>query len=312
MKNILFYGASVTHQSGESSYFDNLKRKCSDNIMRLSYPSAQLYNAGFFNIYEVLTLNPDIVFIEWSTTGEKTYDVRKLFLILNFLTFHNIIPIFLILPQIRNYFENRPSEDQLYEISKTYDILVLDLRIPYRNLNLDLKDFLRDAVHTNKNGADLYSDYIASFLNDAPIKPINLTPDPLLVPKINVYDLDTEVIEGKSLFLEIGSHDLTSEIAIMHKVGPYTPVIEIYSNNCLVATRNLWDQWCHYERTNFTTLISNSHFRSIHQNIKILVSPIPPIYDLSSNPNFTFSGQKKLLPIKLYAYNVEIFNFYAQ
>jgi len=312
MKNILFYGASVTQQSGESSYFDNLKKKCSDNLIRLSYPSAQLYNAGFFNIYEIKKLNPDIVFMEWSTTGEKIYDIRKLFLILNFLTLHNIIPIFLILPQSRNYFENRRSEDQLYQISKAYDISVLDLRIPCRAQNLELKDFLRDAVHTNKNGADLYSDCLANFLSDVTIKPINLTPDPLLVPKINVYDLDAEVIESKSLILEIGDHDLTSEIAIMHKVGPYTPVIEIYSNDRLVSARNLWDQWCHYERTSFTTLISNTYFRSIHQDIKILVSPTPPIYELSANPNLTFSGKKKLLPIKLYAYNVEIFNFYVQ
>jgi hypothetical protein len=292
MKNILFYGASVTHQSGESSYFDNLKKKCGDHLLRLSYPSAQLDNAGFFNIYEILKINPDIVFMEWSTTGEKIYDARKLFLILNFLTLHNIIPIFLILPQIRNYFENRRSEEQLYEISKAYNVPVLDLRISCRAQNLDLTDFLRDSVHTNKNGADLYSNYLANFLKDASIKPIKISPDPLLIPKINVYDLGIEVIEGKLLALEISDYDLTSEIAIMHEVGPYTPVIEIYSNDRLVATRNLWDQWCHYERVSFTTLIYSSYFRSIHKDIKILVSPIPPVYDLSANSNFTFSDQK--------------------
>jgi ABC-type Fe3+-hydroxamate transport system substrate-binding protein len=76
MKKIIFFGASVTHQKGTSGYFDNLSLLVGKDadLSRITFPSSEFCNAGFYNIDTVVSLKPDIVFLEWSTTGEKIYD----------------------------------------------------------------------------------------------------------------------------------------------------------------------------------------------------------------------------------------------
>lgn len=281
MKNILFYGASVTAQTGKSSFFENLMTE-NFAFSRLSYPSSQFYNAGFYNIPRIdsLSTKPDCVFFEWSTTGETEFDSNKLKYYINFLISKKIIPVFLLLPKKDTFNFNRPCDAQLYQLNKEYGVPLLDFRDLLDKHNPD--DMLRDNVHTTEFGAKLYAERIVSFLEEfsfSDMKEIQVERDHAF--NIAAYDLNCSLTENQTLQFVFSSSEF-SEIAISHTIGPYSPVLEYLSNGVLISKQSIFDAWCHYERENFTTLVPQSVFRLLSSNaLTIRIS--------SDMPNFSIT-----------------------
>jgi hypothetical protein len=282
MKNVLFYGASVTHQSGSSSYFDNLEKN-KFNYSRMSYPSSQFYNAGFYNIPRVKTLTdfPDIIFFEWSTTGENTFDIEKLKYALNELASSKILPAFLLLPKKETYKVNRPSDDQLYSLSSEFNIPLLDLRYLLNETNCE--EILRDSVHTTEVGGKLYADAINKFLECETFgSPENIVLDQVPNYSIEIFDGKVELFEGQLLTLNFDSRSEHSEVAISHTIGPYSPVIEYISDGLVIGKYSIFDPWCYYERDNFTTLVPQSIFKKLSsKSLIIKISPDSPDFSIT-------------------------------
>ena len=293
MKNILFYGASVTYQSGVASYFDNLDKN-KFNLSRMSYPSSQFYNAGFYNIPRVkaLAVYPDVIFFEWSTTGENIFDLEKLKYVISELVNSKIQLVFLLLPKKETYKVNRICDDQLYDLSSELNIPLLDLRYLLTEKNLEL--ILRDGVHTSEVGGKLYADAIDKFLETQTFgNPKAFALDRVRNYSIQIFDGKVTLAEGQLLTLNFDSLSEYSEIAISHTIGPFSPIIEYISEGSIIGTHSIFDQWCYYERDNFTTLVPQSILKKSSKSLAIKIS--------SELPNFslTKTGEIFNLPKKL-------------
>lgn len=316
MLNILFYGASVTAQSGDSGFVDNLAELDNSKIYRrLSFGSSQFDNAGFFNLLSILNSQqkPDIVFFEWSTTSENNYNADKLDYFVTSLLHHNILPVFLILPRTDTFKENRKSEFLLYELADTFDVPLLDLR--YLLHKYPATELLRDIVHTTQFGANIYARKINKFLCAHDWTEDFLTNKKEIEFKkyydLNMIELNKEI--GKDQYLELNFDALSdlSEITISLLKGPYAPIIDIFSNDLLVKEQSIFDPWCHYERENFTTLIYSSSISKGRNKIDIKISNKDPDYE-STKTGEIFLGEKKLKIKSFFTNDINNFNVFVK
>jgi hypothetical protein len=308
MKKILFYGASVTHQSGKSGYFDNLDNK-SYSKLRMSYPSSQFYNAGFYNIPRIkfLSETPDIIFFEWSTTGENIFDLNKLKHVLVELSLQKIIPVFLLLPKKETFKFNRPCDEQLYSLSSEFDISLLDLR--YLLNEYKAEEILRDGVHTTELGGKLYAAAIDSFLRQQTSRNPKLANLKQLINyNIKIIDEIVKIGEGQVLTFKFDSWVEFSEIAISHTVGPYTPIIEYISDGAIIGTHNFFDSWCHYERMMFTTLVPQSVFKKLSsKTLDLKISSELPDFSITKTGEI-FNVPRKIDIHSFFTCNLENFS----
>jgi len=306
--NILFYGASVTAQSGNSGYFNYLHR-IDLNFERLAFPSSQFYNAGFFNAHRVkdLLIKPDIIFFEWSTTGENDFDIDKLYYFLNEMQVNDILPIFLILPKITEYKNNRISDDQLYKISNESKVPLLDLR--HLLSNNAHTDILRDGVHTTELGAKLYANCILEFLeSDISLTVKNLKIEKSLDYNISYYNVDLILNENEKLIFDFKSKDINSEVVASLIKGPSTPILEYVSNE-VIDKKSFFDPWCYYERENFDTLISATTLNKIFSNsIEIKISKQYPDFSITKTGEI-FTMPRQLIIKSIYTSGINNFSY---
>ncbi len=303
-RKIFFFGASVTHQSGDSGYYSKISINERYDFNRLSFPSSQLFNAGFFNVHKIFEMDTihDIIFLEWSTTGENSYELHTLKYIVGIILKNNAHPVFLILPTHQNLV-SRNSENLLFKVGVEWGVPVLDLRYKHESI---LIDCLRDGVHTNENGANLYANWILDFLDgfDYSSKPtfVNDESSKYIISSLTSKFL---MMKGNVLELEFLKINHTSEISIIHRVGPFSPILEYYSDNDdLIWEKEFLDPWCRYERENFTTLIPNQILSKTNRMVRIKISDKLPDYSKVLKYEEKFLGERVMKLESLYFCNL--------
>jgi hypothetical protein len=280
----------------------------------MSYPASQFYNAGFFNITEInnLTLKPDILFFEWSTTDEMEFHEDKLYYFLNQLLKNNILPIFLILGRKNTYSYNRISDDQLYKLNVDYKIPLLDLRyLLIKNSN----EILRDVVHTSESGAILYASKIMEFINNTINKnsPIIYLND-INIPKsgfydIKKFDINRSININEILNLTFKNKSITSEVVASITRGPYTPIIEYISDGIIINEHSFFDPWCYFERESFDTLVTKETFNLISSSaINLRISEKNPDYSITKTSEI-FNVPKQLKINSIYTNGIDDFKW---
>jgi hypothetical protein len=313
MIRILFFGASVTAQSGENGFYDHLVKLDSKNAYRrLSFGSSQFDNAGFFNLPIILREQdkPDIVFFEWSTTNEQHFNPDKLSYFVMSLLHNNILPIFLLLPKIDTFKENRKSDFLLYELADSFQLPLLDLRyLLFKHLPTEI---IRDIVHTTPFGANVYASKIYKFLcsfgeNDLLLARVAEF-DFKKSYKLDVHEINKEI--GKDQYLELNFDAIStrSEITVSLLKGPFSPIINIFSNDSLIKEQSIFDPWCHYERENFTSLIHSSQIEHGNNKIAIKISDKDPDY-ASTQTREVFLGEKKFKIKSMFTNDITNFDF---
>lgn len=168
--NIVFFGASVTAQTGDSGYVPVFKKMLLENnnnnnynIIQKGFGSMHLNDAGLCKINEIIDLKPDVCFIDWFSTGfiptEKGYFFRLLDCLVRKLMLINCKICFLLFDRL-DFCEKRlimyKNVINYTEIYNNIDYIEL-----YNNENI--KDLLRDSVHTNEKGALLYAETIYNY-----------------------------------------------------------------------------------------------------------------------------------------------------
>jgi hypothetical protein len=276
MKKFFFYGASVTKQTGESSYISKVKKYLDGTALIESkgFGACHLDDAGFYMTNEVINASPDICILEWNTTGLNEFNPYKLRSILLEISSRNIAIGLLILPQIgTNVAKNRPAEMQIYEISQNYGIPLLDLRFDF-----DLKNCLRDGVHTNDYGADSYAQSIVSWIRNTNFNLSNFPQDWIQLPKLSLIK-NYEISKNKKIELDFKTESYPiNEICFELTVGPSIVDVEIVSSDQKIH-KSFLDPWCYYERNMIYSIWSDEK-SCVSHNITINISEIEPNFSI--------------------------------
>lgn len=237
-KVISFFGASVTAQKNSYAKILSKKLKCQQNIF--GYGGEHLLNAGMIYIDNVLKIKPEICFIDWFSTGYKTFDENTIKKYMNTIVYkfskQNCKLIFLFLPY-NNYDDNMLLWHNLIKqyLDKSY-LFYIDLN---KNLKYS-KEIIRDFVHTTDLGSEIYSNLIYENLI--------LNYDKLKIPN-NFEKTKTELINLKKLYINRNFKkymNIKGDCTIVTcclEIGPNSGYIDIGEKQFL-----LWDQYCHYNR----------------------------------------------------------------
>ena len=223
--NIAFFGASVTQQTKESGYvpqFNNIlvnnNNNYNFNIIQKGFGSMHLYDAGICKINDVISENPSVCFIDWFSTGfivtNREYLYKLLDCIVRKLMLINCQVCFLLL-DILDVCENRMlMYNHIIDYAKVYDIHYIEL---YNNQNVN--ELLRDTVHTNTQGALLYSskiyDYFITHILNNSINYCN-------VPNENEYSNINCVKINKRVNSNITLSGNFKLIGIQQLIGPFS------------------------------------------------------------------------------------------
>lgn len=250
---LAFFGASVTKQkTGYVHYFEKL---CDYNVLQFGYGGMHLKDAGIIFINEVCKSNPTYCFIEWFTPGIKNYKKESLFLYLDIIVLNllkiNCIPVFLFL---RGVTATDLFEDKL----KSYKLIIEEYCAPknipyievYKNVDVGCKtdqEILRDTVHTNDLGSELYAKAILNYFNAYIFNKVNIKN--ITIPASNKYS-DIKCFEFKQNcttgILIKGNAEL---VGIYQDIGPFSCFCDVYVDGKLIhKERPLIDVHCHYVR----------------------------------------------------------------
>lgn len=249
---ICFYGASVTEQKNNTGYVPVFKNILEENqlnnfeIIQKGFGSMHLFDAGICKIDEIINEKPNYTFLDWFSTGyiETNADklelylgviIRKLMLIQSNICF--------LLFDRSEMCENRLKMYYLIiNYANKYNIHYIKL---YNNSNV--KELLRDSVHTNEVGAKFYAetifDYFTKNMHNKDITYAN-------IPNENEYSIIKTLKIDKKIDDKIVLFGNFKLIGIYQTIGNFSGIVEIIKNNTDKSFFSIWDQWCHYSRNN--------------------------------------------------------------
>ncbi len=250
--NIVFFGASVTQQIYNSGYVIQFKNIIEENnlnelqIIQKGFGSMHLTDAGICKINEIISYCPNYIFIDWFSTGYVEINANNLYkyldTIVRKLMLINSNICFLLFDRT-DMCENRLiMYNLIIDYANKYNTNYIKL---YNNLNV--KELLRDTVHTNDKGSKFYSSVIYDyFINNMFNKGNNYEsiPSENEFSNIKTLKLDMKVTDK---IIMLGNFKI---IGINQLIGNFSGIVQITRNEVDISFFNIWDQWCHYERNN--------------------------------------------------------------
>lgn len=256
-KNVVFYGASVTHQNG--GYVTEIARKMPEwNVLKYGYPGMGL---NICDLDLILKDNPTYVFLDWSLNdynGDKKVLKTVVWKILN----SSAVPIFIHFPRLNQCF--RKIIVDIDELSEAYNIDVIDLRkaISIKDLSNGL---LRDVCHTLPLGAKRYADEILKKFYEKSVYEVVSFPCPDNA-MVQVKTVNTQITTFNSLTFFLYGEIIRMKI----NVGPSSNFIDIYGDGNFIRRNLLWDCHCHYNRSKYGLPLQsqkNKEFKFLVRNL---------------------------------------------
>jgi hypothetical protein len=270
------FGASVTaqrtnHATGEvTGYVPNLKKLLSAkfkdlDILVTSAGSSHFDQAGYCLLPEVLRTNPDILVLDWHTTGLTQFNDQlwqAAMLQIRDAGIRTLIAAFPRRPEFEAGTE-RPNIRQARELSGGC-IKLLDFT---KIKGFSPEVHLRDEVHTTPSGAMYYAELLAEEIisltrtNSAGcprgfgdnLIPEEPQPD-FRVPSVDRFLIADSFIDCFQILIDIQG-DVTYENPILvldHQVGPFSPVAGLLQDGSNGRLRSIWDPWCSWTRQTYT------------------------------------------------------------
>lgn len=285
---ILFYGASVTAQKNDSGYVQVLLRDSMKypefEISKISYGGSNFNQAGFSFLPEIISLKPDIVFLDWLTPSALVFNDDKLKFFNETLLKNNIVPIWLNFPRKDDFCNSRQCYRQVKDSCSNYDIPFIDFTELLPEVKINPEAYLRDVVHTTELGAKSYAELILAYLLEVDLCKLKslervFSHNLYLLPKIISCNLNVTAQNYNSIEFEIPS-DGSFEFLIEAKIGPKSGIVTCYLINekdkvLKTVHKNTCDPWCYYEREMIMKIISDELSRGKYK-LKMIVNPIDP------------------------------------
>lgn len=293
---ILFYGASVTAQSGEGGYFQHIVRMLdSIEVVRLSYNASHLQFAGVAMLQKVIDESPQICFLDWVTPSTLSFPENTVRRVNNALLSHGIFPVWLLFPRTDDLDSSRNCCLQVFEEVER-DTQVEKIVDNFPDLKNNISHYLRDVVHTNERGAKLYANWIKDVFQRVSHK-LALqqftqldNKESQFIPKI--VSQKGAISHQKNLMLKFKANSTGKlKFFVYCVIGPNSPILRLKLNESgyskgAEASKIVVDQWCYYEREmlvnmpDFDIQEGNEYFLSIEaagdpfQNI-VTLKPLP-------------------------------------
>jgi hypothetical protein len=288
---VLVYGASVTAQKDEGGFYQHLKNQRGFDLLRISFGASHLQFAGLAMISKVLAEKPDVCVLDWVTPSTKSFPDGIVERINRILIQHNIFPIWVLFPRTDDPYCSRECCEQIKAHASESVWVRSFVESDFGN-NSDLKSILRDVVHTNKEGAQLYAKFIEEILLDYHSSNYELCSDinqnqsisesiPLLlqhnftINKDNSYKLRLTILDKCDL-----------NIFVLCQIGPTSPVIDVKlkKNEKVVNTyqRNVVDPWCYYTRDMLINLPTIRAVESGTYEIELSVADVEPFEKMNT------------------------------
>lgn len=281
------FGASITQQS--HGYVKELRNMIhTHKVEQHGYGGMHLDDAGIFFIDKALKNNPQILIVDWLSTGYNNLDIQTTLCIENIIyKCHevNCIPIFII-PYRKDNIDRQDFYTFVVNTIEKYECGYISFEDILTN------DDLKDVVHPNNIGSKKYADELYNRINN-----INQTTYKYAMPiKNKYYNITKHILTDKtcSVLGNTTTIDISGEIiGIVNKIGPYSPIVEIYDGSTLIKEVSIWDKHCSYERThvNFKNLIINN-------NLTIKVIDDTPNYHECNNKSIKFNNYTRRLNLE--------------
>ncbi len=273
-KKLVIYGASVSAQSKEDSFWQRLKswqyeqakyQNAFWSVERLTFPSAFMSDAALLNLDHVIAMKPDIVVLDWLSTEEQNCSFEKICHIYEELCGRGINVITLAAVRLDTWDNVTLQYEACLKISKLLKQSFLDMKVLAEQKGLTWKDLTRDGVHTSEAGAEIISEAIIQEVFERSSGNTNyicreVSDSVLTVPQerqtISHHEIGKEVrIEEKQhLILKLHKDaGRSAQVWCLQTVGPYTPKIKCFIEG-RVSEIVLFDQWCKFERFAFKPL----------------------------------------------------------
>ena len=288
---VVIYGASVSAQSKEDSYWGKLSGKFLNHnlslgdldhkvsLFRLVYPSSHVSDAGLANLDVLISLDPDIVIFDWLSTDEERPCKSTLHYIYNELCDRGIKILTVAFPRLDSIAS--PTESYIYTkcLSYSFGQPFLDIIKFCNDSNLTWADVTRDGVHTNSAGAELYANLLFKAIMGIIISPDTKQdflyeegytadpgcPAPQVAPFTSVgsriIGRELRVAPSEILLLKIdvpppAGASSTNRISILCKqsIGPFSRQCSGHLGG-LSSIICLYDQWCHFTRFAYKPLV---------------------------------------------------------
>jgi hypothetical protein len=291
MKNIVFFGASVTQQGGASGYVPTFKNMAVSsqleyNIIQKGFGSMHLTDAGICKINDIINENPHYCFVDWFSTGLIITDKQELFtyldVIVSKLMLINSQICFLLFDRIDICNRRLIMYDHVKEYGKLYNLHVIDI-----HNNTNINELLRDTVHTNELGANIYANKIYDYFVNSIINTDTVYTN---IPNENKYSNIKTLQINKEIHDEINMEGHFEIIGMLQKIGNFSGVVEIIRDGSNNYKEMIWDQWCHYTRDNIKMRIPTSN--------KIKIKILQDTFDTTlCKTNFDFSKCNKYMYI---------------
>ena len=315
------FGASVTaqafnHKTGEATgYAVHLKDKLLSAYQNLEVQvtaagSSHFNDAGYCLLPEVIKSRPDIIVLDWHTTGLASFDERLWRAAIELIRESGIKTIIAILPKLDRYGAQRDRPN----IAQASNIVGENIYL----LNLSShKDFnpaihLRDEVHTTSSGGAFYAGLLASKISnilsqddkDSSSKRLQISSNEKeSIPTVSKYIFGDDFISCKSISFVVSpdSSFINPSIVLHTKIGPFSPIARLRKGEEDVSTISIWDPWCHYTRTNYKSIPLGASF-STPEEFKLITTSETPAYSECRDQTFDFTPykDKNFLLISMY------------
>jgi hypothetical protein len=310
------FGASVTaqatnHATGEQTgYAQNLK-----NLLEKDFPdldfivtaagSSHFDQAGYCLLPEVLKSNPDILILDWHTTGLGEFNNQLWLAAIQQIKDSGIIALIALFPR-RDDFENRTERPN---IKQARDCAGGCIKLVDQAIFSDLKPevHLRDVVHTTSAGGIFYAEILAEIIKNSllgsndKVRPKNpgenMGSQPLIkLPSVSKYKYSSgdDFISCQNVSIEFqGDNTIeTPSLILDHKIGPYSPVVELSLDGGRERLISLWDPWCYFTRQTYTGIPISGCSHGAHR-VAISATDKPPAHEESRDAKFDFTLYSK-------------------
>lgn len=303
---IHFFGASVTaqgyhHSTGQASgYYPYIKEYYAKmhpeyQIVRTSAGSSHFNDAGFCLLDEVLQTAPNIVVFDWHSTSLQSFDPILFDEAVSKVVASGAQLLLVIFPRKSSVGSHMQREciKQAYQATGNF-VHILDLYEESAVVDA-IDDILRDECHTTQIGAKVYSDIVIAKLEDL----LTAQPKASLVRRgheslipVSKLTIANDYAQFSRITFTIGRRSCSrgATLVLDHKVGPYSPVVEVRTSKGYLKSHSFWDSYCYYERQSFLALPGRHGLNDPDPlSLWLSISDETPKYEQSRNQEYDFS-----------------------